>query len=122
MSTMNWRSILPFLALIALCYGCGAPANGVADPAKPKSYGKVVSLSPSTSELMADLGAVMYLVGRDESSDRPEEMQNVEIVTKNIKPNYARITELQPDLIVYDATLYNADDVAQLEKLGFETL
>lgn len=120
MNPMNWRIALPLLALLA--FGCGAPSSGVADPKKPKVYSSVVSLSPSTSEFIATLGAGAYLVGRTASCDRPEEMQNVEIVVSETKPNYERIAELKPSLIVYDKALYSDDDVAKLEQLGFETL
>ena len=108
--------------MIALLFGCGAPSSGVANPPKEKIYSKVVSLSPSTSELIGELGAGTYLVGRSASCDRPEQMMNVKIVVNGTTPDYEQITELAPDLIVYDKSLYSDEVVAKLQALGFETL
>lgn len=124
MRPMNWRIALPLALFVALlvAVGCGAPSSGVREGKKPKQYANIISLSPSTTEFLTDMGGGLFLVGRSASCDRPEEMQNVEVVVSDTKPNYERIAELKPDLIMYDKSLYSDDDIAKLKELGFELL
>ncbi|MHB8636034.1 MAG: ABC transporter substrate-binding protein [Fimbriimonadaceae bacterium] len=73
-----------------------------------------VSLSPSTTELLA-IGSVRT-IGRSAADDFPSSITGVPIVA-NVKPDYEKIASLKPDVIVYDPSLYNAQDIEKLKAL-----
>jgi iron complex transport system substrate-binding protein len=79
----------------------------------------VVSLSPSASELVS----LCYpkMVGRTSKDDYPPMLKNVEVVA-NIKPDYEKIASLKPDFIVYDPSIYNAQDIEKLKALKIPLL
>lgn len=118
---MNWRRALPFVAVALFLVGCLGPRTGVKNAQNPKAYASIVSLSPSTTEILVSIGGAQYLVGRTANCDRPEGISEVEVVA-NVKPNYEAIARIDPDLIIYDTMLYSEDDIAKIEELGFETL
>jgi iron complex transport system substrate-binding protein len=61
-------------------------------------------------------------VGRTESCDRPANIANVAIVVRSTKPDYEAILGLEPDLIMYDKSLYSDDEIAKIKDLKIETL
>lgn len=119
------RFIRCFLAVLvlSLCFGCNQsePIVGGTDNNKPVR--EVISLSPSTTELVAGTMFGPKLIGRTESCHWPAgpTTDNVEVVMKGIKPNYERIAELHPDLVVYDKSLFSEADVKKVEDLGIRT-
>lgn len=119
---MLWRNGLVLLALTALLAGCRGAGDGVGGKAPEKQYGNVVSLSPSTTEYMTGIGGSIFLAGRTESCDRPNEILKIPIVTDGIHPSAEKIMATKPDLIVYDKTLYSDDEIAKIKALGVETL
>ena len=119
---MDWRRTLVFVALAALLVGCRGQTTGISNRKLPKPYANIISLSPSTTEILTGFGAVGNLVGRTESCDRPASIARVEIVVRNAKPDYEAILGLEPDLIIYDKSLYSDDEIAKIEGLGIETL
>jgi ABC-type Fe3+-hydroxamate transport system substrate-binding protein len=44
------------------------------------------------------------------------------IVVANTTPDYEKILSLEPDLIIFDGTLYGPDEITKIEELGIETL
>jgi len=83
--------------------------------AKPQ---KIVSLVPSITELLYDLGAGKKLIGRTKFCIHPSvinsEIQNIG-GTKN--PKRTVIQELQPDLIIANKEENNEDDVIALREI-----
>jgi len=61
---------------------------------------RVVSLSPSTTETVAALGAVSLLVGRSRYCDYPPEVTRLPEVGGYVDPNLEAIVALEPDLVV----------------------
>jgi len=86
------RELLALLALAA----CKTHARG-ADAGAPA---RVVSLSPSTTETVAALGALASLVGRSRYCDYPPEVTKLPEVGGYVDPNLEAIVALRPDLVV----------------------
>ncbi len=61
---------------------------------------RVVSLSPSTTETIAQLGALASLVGRSRYCDWPPEVKSLPDVGGYVDPNLEAIVALRPDLVV----------------------
>ncbi len=119
---MNWRKALALLLVTSIIVGCASDAAKVSGRKRTKSYATVVSLSPSTTEYLVTDGGATYLAGRTSSCDRPAQLLSVPVVVGVTGPNIAKITEISPDLIIYDKALYGDDAVAKIEQMGFETL
>lgn len=80
----------------------------------------VVSLSPSTTEIIASNGIVPTLKGRTASDNFPPNVSNVPEVA-SVKPDYEKIKAIAPDLIVYDSSVYGPGDIDKIKALGFRT-
>ncbi len=85
---------------------------------RPKQ--SVISLSPSVTELFASYGKVEVMRGRTAACNHPGGLEKMPVVA-NIKPDYEKIATLQPDLILYDTSIYNASDIEKIKALGAET-
>lgn len=111
-----FRAGLGFLLLLGLLpAGCQPKENlGGKDPAR--SYKKVISLSPSTSELIGNYALdPTILKGRTQACNYPPALLNVPVVC-SVKPDYEAVARANPDLIVYDATLFNPADIEKLKQ------
>jgi len=119
MENMKWAS--PLLAMFLLA-GCSIPPPQVGGTIPDKVYGRVISLSPSITELMALLNTTHILIGRTSVDDRPGYIKHIAIVA-NPTPNIELIVKLQPDLVLVEENLINP---AELEKLksqkGFDVV
>jgi len=106
--------LLPFLCLLSL-FGCnhdqGQIVGGFAHPPMRKA---VISLAPSTTELVASYAGSTVLVGRTQSCDYPKTVLQVPVVA-DVKPNYEAIAAAKPGTIVYDPALYSAADIQTLK-------
>ena len=79
---------------------------------------RVVSLSPSNTEILFAVGAGAQVVGRDEFSDYPEEARAVKSVGGSMgEYSVEEIVALKPDL-VFAAEINSPELVKQLEDLG----
>jgi len=79
---------------------------------------RIVSLSPSNTEILYALGAGTQMVGRDEFSDYPAEAKALpSIGGSNGKYNLEAIAALKPDLILA-AEFNTPDQVKALEQLN----
>jgi iron complex transport system substrate-binding protein len=107
----------PWIAIALVAVACGggkrdepapapalAPAAGSAAatldaaPARPR----VVSLTPSATEVVGALGATELLVGVDDYSTYPEAVKSLPKVGSFIAPNTEAIAKLQPTLVIVD--------------------
>lgn len=116
------RAVPILLAALALLGGCGTKATTVGGQARTKQYASVVSLSPSATEIFGGLGATGILKGRTAACDYPEYFVRSVPVVAQVKPDYESIAAIKPDLVVYDADLYNEADIAKIKELGAETI
>ena len=100
------RARLAVLLLVCVvAFGCRRddapappPAAAPAAPAAPR----VVSLSPSATEVVAALGATAMLVGVDDYSAFPAEVTRLPRVGSYLAPNLEVIVALKPTLVIVD--------------------
>jgi iron complex transport system substrate-binding protein len=85
--------VVAVLVLAAACDRSDPPA-----PATPR----IVTLSPSASEVVGALGAGGWLVGVDEYSTYPPEVGKLPKVGSFLQPNLETIVRLRPTLVIAD--------------------
>ena len=79
---------------------------------------RIVSMAPSNTELLYEVGAGAQVVGRDEFSDFPTEAKALPSVGGSMgNYNLEAITALKPDLVLA-AEINTPDQVKSLEALG----
>ena len=94
--------------LLVLAVGCGrddarpaaAPPATVTPPPAPAA--RLVSLTPSATEVVAALGATALLVGVDDYSQFPAEVTKLPKVGSFLAPNLETIVGLKPTLVIVD--------------------
>ncbi len=78
---------------------------------------RIVSLAPSTTEILAALGVEDEIVGRTEYCNYPESIEDVEEVGDTSNPNLEAIISLDPDLVV--SSIYVSEEIVnKLRELG----
>lgn len=77
---------------------------------------RIVSLSPTHTEMLFAIGAGDQLVAVDDFSNYPPEASAVASDLSGFMPNVEAIAAFEPDLVVTDGT--NPDLLAQLDSLG----
>jgi iron complex transport system substrate-binding protein len=84
----------------------------------PREARRIVSLAPSSTEILFALGAGDRIVGVDQYSDWPPEAAKIARVGSDLAPSVERILALEPD-VVFVATSANSRELpAELERLG----
>lgn len=111
---------LAVLTLVAAaCAGADdaapAPGDGESAAGEPQA---IVSLSPTTTEMVYAVGAGDRVVAVDERSDYPENAPVTDL--SGYTPNLEAVLSYQPDLVVL--TDDNGDIVSGLERSGVEVL
>ena len=81
---------------------------------------RIVSLSPSNTEVTFALGLSDRLVGVTEYCNYPPEAQDKELIGGFATPSIEKIVELEPDLVL--ASTIHAEEVPRLEALGIAVL
>ncbi len=77
-----------------------SPGSAAAAPSGPAP--RVVSLTPSATEVVAALGATGLLVGVDDYSTYPAEVTELPRVGSFLAPNLETIVSLRPSLVIVD--------------------
>ena len=85
------------LIVLAVLLGCGSKKE-----APPSTQARIVSLTPSATEVVAALGATGDLVGVDEFSKYPPEVEKLPKVGSFLAPNLEVIVQLAPTLVIVD--------------------
>lgn len=101
-----------------------APAEGTTDApdASATTDGKmavasrIISLSPTATEMVFAIGAGDQVIGVDDFSNYPPEAADKMQGLNGFEPNVEAIAALDPDLVLTDGT--NPDFLAQLDTLG----
>ena len=91
------RQALASLWMLTAC-ACHETPRG--DSASAPIAHRVVSLSPSTTEALAAIGARSTLVGRSRYCDYPPDVASLPSVGGYVDPNYEAILALSPDLVI----------------------
>jgi iron complex transport system substrate-binding protein len=122
---MSWRipkgslwTILSLWAAVWLALGPGCRRSAPAP--EGGAPGRVVTLTPSATRLVAALGAADRLVGVDRYSAAAGEVPPLPSVGDFLAPNVEAIAKLRPDLVILDAVQNKAR--ASLEPLGIAVL
>ena len=88
--------------LIALAAGAASACEDHRSaPAGPPH--RIVTTTPSATELVAAAGGAGLLVGRDRFSTYPPEVKRLPVVGDFVSPSVEAILQLKPDLVVLDA-------------------
>ncbi len=87
-------------------------------PSAPK---RIVSLAPSTTEILFALGAGDRVVGVTRYCTYPPEAQKVPQVGGLVDPNYEQIVAMRPDLVIL-SYLQDTRRLARLEALGLRVI
>ena len=105
----RWRpGMRCILLLLAMAFGLNTPLHGQ----------RLLSLAPSLTETVCDLGLCDHLVGVTDHCLYPPKVRSVEKIGGYLEPNFERITVLKPDLIF--ALPEHRDASSRLKQLGFQ--
>ena len=114
-------SVLTLIALIVFIAGCQPQNEHLGGLVRPKVVTSVVSLSPSTSELIGYGSSIGLLKGKTKYCNYPPSIAKVPVVA-DVKPNYEMIKDVNPDIIIFDQSLYSDQDVAKIRAIGADVI
>ena len=86
-----------WLVLVLVAFGCHKEPKQ-----KPAAETRIVTLSPSATEIVAALGAASLIVGVDDYSKFPPEVEKLPKVGSFLTPNLEAIVALKPTLVIVD--------------------
>ncbi|MFH0960326.1 MAG: helical backbone metal receptor, partial [Pseudomonadota bacterium] len=78
---------------------------------------KIISLAPSLTELVFELGAGSSLVGRTTRCNFPDEAQNVPDIGAYMKPDFEKLVAALPDLVLAPKTGIRPELIDRLRNL-----
>ena len=124
------RAVLPLAAGVALALGAceraPAPARSVATDdfgdtiAVAASPQRIVSLNPTTTELLYAIGAGGRLVGRTTYDRIPAAVLSVPDLGPGLRPNVEAVLAARPDLVILYASQDNRDAALDDERYASE--
>ena len=126
MTTTKWRRLVLAVPFLLIAAACGGDDSGSVDstsvptesgaPADDESPSRIVSLSPTHTEMLFALDAASQVIAVDSLSNYPEEAAAVRTDLSAYEPNVEAISAYEPDLVVI------ADDFTglteQLDAIG----
>ncbi len=80
---------------------------------------RIISVAPSVTEILYEIGAFDKLVGRTDYCDYPANVSEIESIGTLMEPNIEKIAELNPDLVIV-STHFAEEAAQQLENLGIK--
>lgn len=126
MTTTKWRRLIVAVPFLLIAAACGGDDSGSVDstsiptesgaPAADESPSRIVSLSPTHTEMLFALDAASQVIAVDSLSNYPDEAAAVRTDLSAYEPNVEAISAYEPDLVVI------ADDFTglteQLDAIG----
>lgn len=91
-----------------------------AAPLAAKDKQRLIALSPHSVELLFLLGAGERIIATTSFADYPEAAKNIPVIGGYNGIQIEKVLVLKPDLIIAWEGGNKADDITQLERLGFE--
>jgi ABC-type Fe3+-hydroxamate transport system substrate-binding protein len=82
---------------------------------------RIVSLNPTTTELLYAIGAGKRLVGRTSYDQIPAEVRSVPDLGPGLRPNVEAVLAAHPDLVILYASNDNRDAARRLRAAGVRT-
>ena len=109
--------------LLVACRGNEAPVSGERDDfGQPipaiTAPARIVSLGPSSTEILAALGVTDRLVGRSRWDQWPDAVRGIPEVGDAIRPSLERVIVLRPDLVILYAAVDNRGTADALARAG----
>jgi len=98
----------------------GSAAGATSPAATPPPTLRLISLTPSATEIVAALGASALLVGVDDYSTYPAEVTRLPKVGSFLAPNLEAIVSLSPTLVIVDDV--HGQAAGALRDAGVETI
>ena len=109
------------LVALLLAVACRPTADRPAAPPPPIAH-RIVSLAPSSTELLFAIGAGEQVVGRTTWCRYPAAALLVPAVGDGLNPNVEAIAARHPDLVVLYRSQMNETAAQQLARLGIPTV
>jgi ABC-type Fe3+-hydroxamate transport system substrate-binding protein len=120
-------------ALVVAFAGCRPPERSAQPTDAPRDdYGtpiaigrapqRIVSLNPTTTEILFALGAGQRLVGRSQYDVFPDSARLVPSVGAALRPNIESVLATHPDLVILYASQDNRPAVDRLRQAGIMTV
>lgn len=109
---LGYRVVL--LGVLTACVPPEADIDG--------GYKRIVSLAPSTTELLFAIGAGELVVGRTQWDADPPAALAVPSVGQGLDPNVEAVAARRPDLVILYDSPANATVQEHLERLGIATI
>lgn len=107
------------LAVLAGCQSGPVVGGQPRETAMPQ----VVSLSPSTTELTSKFDVNRNLIGRSANCNFPQAtIASAEVVMEGTTPDYEKIAELKPNVVIYDKSLFSENEISKIDQLGIKTV
>jgi iron complex transport system substrate-binding protein len=121
------RGIAIAAASLLLATGCTAEPSAVEQinsvasisvrASQTPQFSRVVALANGSAEIIASMGHLDILIGRDVASDTPE-LESVEVVTSGHQIVAEKILSLKPDLVIIDESSGPSSALKVLEAAG----
>lgn len=106
------------MAIAALAVSCASPAPEDTGASAHERPSRIVSLSPTATEMLFAIDAGEQVTAVDEYSNYPPDAPTTEL--SGFNPNFEAIAGYEPDLVVLSA--FSSTIVPQLDSLGIPSL
>ncbi len=117
----RWGPFFLTAVLLAVLAGCKESEYKMGGKQPGMRVQTVLCLNPGATEIVRSRAPIRTLVGRTAQCNWPPMDNKIAVVMNGVKPNYEKITQLRPGMVVYDPLLFGADDIKKIEQLGFKT-
>lgn len=107
--------------LLLVVFFVGACGQATHRPDRPSAH-RIVSLLPTFTEILFDIGAGDRVVGRTTWCDYPPAALAVPSVGDGMPPNIESVAAQKPDLVVLYNSGQNVTAAGQLERIGIRTV
>src|SRR5262245_341138 len=115
---LSLRVAVVALLVIGLALGCG----GSAAPPVPRDAARIVTLAPSTTEIVFGLGAGDRVVGVCAQCDYPDDAARLPHVGGYLAPSVEAVLGQRPDLVLVVPSPGNREAVRTIERAGIPVL
>jgi len=105
-------ALTAFLCALTFVSGC-TKIKTIGGESKKDAYRRVVSLSPSSTEV-ASMMTYVEVIGMTASCDWPPMLKGT-VIMKGVKPDYETILKMGPDAIFYDSTIIPEADLQKFK-------
>jgi iron complex transport system substrate-binding protein len=112
-----WIPLL--LASLLAGTGCQAPQPIGGKPREIASP-RIVSISPSATEMLSKAGIYNTLAGRSANCNFPMNFSKVPVVMNGTTPDYEKIAGLKAQVLLYDGALYGDSQVSKFKDMGMQ--